>query len=174
MQHYWDWFCTLPVAISVHPALTEMSHTCTCTRVTFDGQCRVKQLHYGFTLCCKLPLQGQVFIRLFAFRTILLINPPGYLTIWHLFSVVFYFMFVTIPPSCVTPRDLHHTDLAIYCFYFLSMSLFRMNSLQKKALLVEKLFFCFFLLLLFLCPFSHLVGPIWAADSVTAAALYSI
>lgn len=103
----------------------------------------VKKLYYDFTLCCKLPLRGQVFIRPFAFKASLFINPPS---TWQfdicLVIVLSCFMFVTIPPSCVTPCDFPHTDLAIYCFYFLPKSLFRMNSLQKKAL-CEEIFFCF-------------------------------
>lgn len=47
-----------------------------CSRTSLDGWCRVKQLHYGFTLrSIHCHWRGQVLVRLFAFETIPLINP---------------------------------------------------------------------------------------------------
>lgn len=65
----------------------------TLTDITFNGHCRIKEWHYDFSFCYIMPLQGQVFIRLFAFNIIPFINPACFVTIWHLFSewcVLFY------------------------------------------------------------------------------------
>lgn len=141
MQHYWDWFCALPVAISVHYTLTEMRKTVSTHMHVHHIWCNVEPSSYNMTLpSATLQL-------LIAFKTIF-IN----------LLLSFVFTFVTIPPS-----SLHHTDLGnLLCQLPTYKTLFWMNCLQKKAKLVDFSFFSLF------CPPSHLVSSICTADNIRA------
>lgn len=50
MQHYWDWFCALPVAISVHYTLTEMRKTVSTHMHVHHIWCNVEPSSYNMTL----------------------------------------------------------------------------------------------------------------------------
>lgn len=122
------------------------THTALHLMADAESSGNIMTPHYAAN--CKLPLRGRVFIRPFAFKTILFINPPCYLTICFLFwgvFVVLCFMFLRLVSLPATFSALICQFMFVFFLLPLKSPCSRMNSVarEEKAPPVENCLFCF-------------------------------